>query len=685
MTRRLPSLRRADRGALVLVGLAILMTCGWIVLIESLPPAGRFEKYVELASRLASGDLSRQRLTDVSPLYLWSLALAERLRISLHVIPPLQILAAGLGALLCALTARRLAGMTASLATLVGLLGSHAVVINATDFEPETLILLLNSAGLFFLARDPREIRGRDWVLGGLAFGLSAATRPAVLPAASLFGLALLVGLARSERRLPLRPALRLTMAAATPLALAVVANATVTGQATIMNPGTVFYEGTSPDATGYILLEPRVVAGVRETIDEPDPLHSAYRRVASAATGEAMDAAATNRYWTGKALTYVRAFPADALALTARKLLFSIHSHGSWDLLTMIRRERQLRRFPGVPFGLLFALAVVTLIARRDPPVLALWLFSASYLGLMALFYVSSRQRNAVVPAIAILAGLGVATLVEEWRSRPRRSALLGTFAVVLALTLTRPYSPQREDEHQTEAALRSLQAERHAALAAREGRTDEARRWRAIEETWLVDEDRHVPTVSRRLLGAAARAQLDVDLDDQRLFDLALALAKANDWETAGRIFTALDRRGYVPRRGNAAVGSIAYYRALAELRTGSRQAALEHLSRARDEAPGEAEVLALSAVLDEDPGADRLLETLHDPFTADLARARAWIDVGDFRRAEALLDRVTHALPEWSRARHLAAWVRAGIDAREEERKNPEARRPRRRDLS
>ena len=623
---------------LILVAAAIVAVR--LATFHYFPEQQAFLKYLQLADRVAAGELPRSRLNDVSPLYLWLVALARVVGVGTGVLRTLQIAATGVVAVVCGVVARRFGGTLAAVAATIAILGSRAVFLNATEFEPETLILLLHALAFFFLLDlDPSRRR----VFAGAVFlGASIAARPTALLAA----IVLLVFLPR-RRLAPYVAGLAL------PIGAVLLVTFLLTGHATVMNPGTVFYEGMNPRAEGYEGIRPAIVSDVGAlSAGEPDTLHIAFRRVASRALGKAIDPAEANRYWVGKALAYVRAQPADALALVARKAFFAVHSYDAWDIPTMILRTAAMSN-AWIPFGVLVALAPFALLLRGQRRVVIALLFIAlSYVAIMAAFYVTGRQRNAMIPAMAILAGVGVAGLVQ------RRSVVGAGLVVVTAVALTHDYAWQRENSYNWLAHGMSNRYDAAAQGAERAGDMNALLLARAHDATWLFGPDEiDRSAVPPPLLSRVARERLaQTDLDPQR-FDLALALLVAGDAAGADQVLGDLQQRGYVPMRRFSAVRSVAYYRMLAALRRRDTNAAREQLQRATAEAPAQEEVLAFRSLVFNDAKAREHLFAVHDPFTARfaLAYAKAWLG----RRAEALQDfrELIGVIPEWSRPKVYA----------------------------
>jgi len=408
----------------IALGIAALaaITVARVRLIDALPDQGYFAKYSTVADQILTGHTPRGRLLDFSPLYLWFVVALRGLGLGLHAIRTLQIALVSASALLLSMAARRW-GMIAVIAAPLLLLGSRAALVCATDLEPETLILLFDAAALAALLWKDDE---RHNALAGLLLGLSAICRPVALLA--------IAGLIVTRR------SWKLGAAAILPIAVMIGVNFSLTGEVALMDPGTVFYEGMNPSAGGYEGVQPRLVNDLEQRSSDPDTLHEAYRFLASQALGQEVTRAESNRYWTGKALAFARAYPGAALRLVVRKAWFAIHSHDAYDLVTMARKNVLLERVPFIPFGLLVGLGIAALLMRIRgmAPVVV---FAAAGAVTLVVFYVTARERNAMLAPMIVLAAAGLAEIVV------RKRLFLAVAAVMIALLLTIDGPAQRED----------------------------------------------------------------------------------------------------------------------------------------------------------------------------------------------------------------------------------------------
>lgn len=569
--------------AAALLLLAIL-TWGRIALAGSLRDQGYFAKYTTFADRIVAGDIPRDRLADVSPGYLWLMAGFRATGLGVVAIRNLQIIALSLAALLCALAAHRLAGPLAAAAAAILVLGSRAAFITATELEPETLILLLTALAIRLVVT-----RRSPWLIG-LVLGLSAITRPTAILTIVVVVLAL-----RSWKTL---------VAALIPIVLIAGVNRSLTGKATIMDPGTVFYEAWNPLSNAANGVMPRVVAEMNARSGQPDYLHVAYRRIA--APQEA------NEYWSAKAFAFIRTYPGRALELLAWKSFFAIHHYDVYDLMTSKLKALELERWPAIPFGAALVLAVAAFVLDRKRELLLVALFVVATFVSLLVFNVSTRQRNPLIAPLAVLGATGAAAIVRLTRERIERG-LLAFGAVVIAIPILGiEGAPMREDAYNWWAALQSSVLSRAAHEARIDGETARAATLAARASIYDVAGRPLVPPPALR--GTALELMRRTD-EPPQLFDAAITLQKAGAWRESDQLLAALG--GYQPWREGRAVSSVSYYRARAAMRMGAPREAIDALlDRAIEEAPGDPHVLAMR-------GEEALLNELHDPLTAQGAR--------------------------------------------------------------
>ncbi len=640
-------MRRGRILLIVSLFLLVLLTWGRIELLRHLHDQGFFAKYVELADRILAGQMPRDRIGDVSPGYLWLMVAFRGIGMTLAAIRDTQVVALSVAALFCAVAAKRLGGWVAAIAAALLVLGSRAALVTATELEPETVILMINGAALVIVMRWWSSDRPAWLWPAGILMGISAIARPTAL---AMIGLLVLLAMIRSWRA-----AAGFLAAALVPIVIVLLVNRSLTGDLSIMRPGTHVYDGNNPLATGCAGVLPRIVADLNAQSTQPDFLHVAYRMVEARATHTPIDAKRSSRYWSGKAYAFMRAYPSAALRLFAWKGVLAVHHYDIYDLMTTKRKADELSRYPAIPFGTGFVLSIAALVLhRRRSDLLPALAFAAATLFALVAFNVSSRQRNPLLVPFSVLGAAGIAEIVALARARDER-ALYAFAAIAVAVPILGIEGPpMREDAYNWSSSLRAS-AMRSAAFATR-ARGDE-RTATGLAALASIDDTADPPIVSAVTLRSAALAEARAAGGPETLFDMVIALEKAGAWQDAIDVASRIEH--YTPRRENRAVSSLSFYRARAALHLGAAPAAVRPLlEEAEREAPGDPDVLALRYATGQ---ADALqtLETLHDPFTRDFVLAHAFIDTGHADAARAIFLSLESAFPEWRRpAMELAA---------------------------
>jgi len=105
-----------------------------------------------------------------------------------------------------------------------------------------------------------------------------------------------------------------------------------------------------------------------------------------------------------------------------------------------MARKNFLLAHQVFIPFGVIVALAIVALLLRiRGIAPFVVFTFAAGIP--LILFYVTARQRNALLPPLVVLAAAGFAEIVK------RKHIVAGAIAVVISILLSIDGPAQRED----------------------------------------------------------------------------------------------------------------------------------------------------------------------------------------------------------------------------------------------
>ncbi len=312
-----------------------------------------------------------------------------------------------------------------------------------------TLFTFLATALLTLLSRADLDLgRLPAWLAAGLVTGLAAQARPNVLLFLAAFPLAALV----FRRRAPLGARLLLPAAALAGTAVTLLAFATVQSrwidrfQLLPTAGGINFYLGNKAGADGMIPRQDTSVTYGEEYRDSVQVFAvEAYRRELPE-TGPVAPAA-VSRYWTLRTLGEIRGDPGRWLALMGRKLLFLLWNReipNNKNYAFVRAEESPLLRVLPVRWWLLFSLTGVGCVhaGYRGDRRLLFWI--AAFLALfglgLVLFFVNSRYRIPMWPAMAVLASGAPLWLAECGRRRSwgRLAAGAAASAVLAALSLT-------------------------------------------------------------------------------------------------------------------------------------------------------------------------------------------------------------------------------------------------------
>jgi hypothetical protein len=105
-----------------------------------------------------------------------------------------------------------------------------------------------------------------------------------------------------------------------------------------------------------------------------------------------------------------------------------------------MARKNFLLARHLFIPFGVIVALAIAAILLRVRG-IAPLVVMSAAFAIPLVVFYVTARQRNALLPSLVVLAAAGLSEIAR------RKHWLAGAAAVIIAVLLTIDGPAQRED----------------------------------------------------------------------------------------------------------------------------------------------------------------------------------------------------------------------------------------------
>jgi 4-amino-4-deoxy-L-arabinose transferase-like glycosyltransferase len=394
--------------------------------------------YDEWGMEIATGSWLGDRVFFQDPLYAYFLGVLYS--IFGHRYLPVLMVQCLLGALvppLLYLAARRWFGGLA--AGITGVIA--AVYLPSLYYEGMILkswmAVFLAAVILWLLSRVDAKRSSLLWLWVGLAVGLACLARGNIV----LFVPVLAVwSFLRRPWRLAWRRALLLLAGVAVILGATTVRNRIVGGEwiLTTSNAGQNFYIGNNPlNRTGDYEKLPFI---------DPNPKHEerGFAVEAERRVGREMNAKEISRFWFSEAWAWILSEPGGWMRLTWVKLRNYWGAYEIPDNLDyyLYRSWAPVLRLPLPGFGMVAPLGLLgaALAWRISGWPRLLLLYVAVYSLSVVLFFVFSRFRMAMMPAIFILAGYGAAELVRRCRralEEPRTVWAAARAAALLAIFL--------------------------------------------------------------------------------------------------------------------------------------------------------------------------------------------------------------------------------------------------------
>jgi 4-amino-4-deoxy-L-arabinose transferase-like glycosyltransferase len=438
-------------GAILTLALALRLAHWWAVRQQPFFAwlAMDSQEYDRWAREIAAGDWLGSQVFFQAPLYPYLLAILYRLfGRSLDAVYLAQIVLAVAGCYGLYRAGREMAGERVGLgAALLAAVYGPFLFYDAQLLK-ESPAVAVTSFLLWALAAARAKPGLRRWLGAGVLLGILALLREnALLLVPFLLPLAW-----TREGKGPafLRRGGALVAGLVLVLLPVAVRNGLVGGSflPTSSQGGVNFYIGNNPQADGT--YQPIVPGKQIPALERKEPA-----RLAEQAMGRRLTAGEVSRYWLSRSLDWVRREPGAFSRLQARKLgmFWSWYEWPDAVDYYHVKTLSPILRLPLLEFGgaVLLALAGVTglvLARRRLAPFAPVLLFSLGWMLTTVVFFLFSRYRLPVVPALLVLGGVTLAGAAEAWRDGNRRRTYGLAAIVVTALLLPRAlgYEPRMD-----------------------------------------------------------------------------------------------------------------------------------------------------------------------------------------------------------------------------------------------
>lgn len=405
-----------------------------------------FGKYPYFAQQLLLGRDLGERLLDLSPLYLYSMAFCMgRLGLSIHALEAVQLILGALNVLLIFAAGRRLMGPLAGFSgALLYALHGNIMALEST-FEPLVLLLFLSLLCILYLVRAQDETENFSKRLGflgtaGLFAGLALITKPnfGLFCLGTAFWLFAAFDPSLSLKRRTALAAVFCVLAGLIVLPISVRNYIKFDDFIAVSDSyGRLFYNGNGGAATAFF---PQNLEGQDKVPDgetDPDHSHVFFRERASAMAGRDLKPSESARFWFLTGLRDLKADPKRAAALWSQKTALFFHGYENHLIDSAYFKWQWTRNKPFIPYILISALALVGMILNQKHwrRLFPLYCLVFTFLISCTIFLAGSRYRAPALPALCLFAG-SVMAYMQDWvGQRDWKKAAATALAVALLI----------------------------------------------------------------------------------------------------------------------------------------------------------------------------------------------------------------------------------------------------------
>lgn len=386
--------------------------------------------YHHWALRIAGGEISPPSVFYGLPLFPYVLALLYKLTgASLWATKIFQILLGLVTIFFVYRTGEKLGsrlagGIAAMLTAVYGPLFFHEAVL-----IPENLAVPLYAASFYYACGFFEKPTAKKGAVLGVLFGLAALTKAGIMLFIPVFAVMLI--LRQKKAKAPLMPVWACLAVFVLTLA-PVTAHNFFRGKDTVLltsHAGFNFYVGNNPLSEGTFVSIPGTGSSVESQI-------AGSRAIAERELGRPLKPSEVSKYWSDKAMDFIRQNPGRFLELCVKKFILFFDSREISDVndYSFEKEFNPMLRFPWPGFALLGPLFILGLMLplRRSRLAGLVYAWIGAYLVGLITFFINARYRLPMLAIFLPLAGLAVVELIETVKAA--RWGRLGAALAILA-----------------------------------------------------------------------------------------------------------------------------------------------------------------------------------------------------------------------------------------------------------
>lgn len=395
------------------------------------------------ASTIATGNIIGDTTYFRAPFYVWCLSLVyAAFGVSLWAARLFGIAVGVCSVAFTYLIARRLAGHRVGIiAALIGSFYPFSLMFEA-ELLLDPLFTLLVQVFVYSLLRWSENPSPGRFFLSSAIGGVAALTRPTILAVVPLVIMLMIWRLRRSPASMAKHLAVCVVGLAIT-VGVVFCRNLVVAGDPVLIasQGGVNFYIGNNDSADGL-------------SASMPEPLGHNWRMrditfIAERELSRKLKPGEVSSYWTNRATGWILDHPGRFLALTFKRLWFSIANIeiSNNRLIDALFERMEILRYNPIRFGVVFTLAIAGMFISWNRRPAVRWLVGGViwFTVVNALFFYNSRFRLPLIPLYFILAALALEHVSRHYRNawRDWRIALIAAIAAVLSFAPLYNLSP--------------------------------------------------------------------------------------------------------------------------------------------------------------------------------------------------------------------------------------------------